>query len=84
MEKGRIKVTISDDGTVSWARGGEGISVREFVDSYPCQALRYLTGGGRSNQFGEAVLGALGGLANLQEFNRTYGCGEEENLIQQV
>jgi len=84
MEKERIKVTINEKGEVSWARGGNGLSVKEFVDTYPCKALKYLTGGGRPTKLGEAVLSTMGGLGKLQEFNREHLCGEEENLIQQV
>ena len=84
MEREKIMVTFSPDGKVAWKRGGEGIRVREFVETYPCKALKYLAGGGRGDELGEAVVSVIGGLYKLQEFNRQNLCGEDENLLQQI
>ena len=84
MEKEKIMVAFSPDGKVLWKRGGEGIRVSEFVETYPCKALRYLASGGRGDELGEAVVSAIGGLYKLQEFNRQNLCGEDDNLLQQI
>jgi len=83
MEREKIKVAIDTHGKVSWKRGGEGMRVQEFVETYPCKALRYVASGG-GDGLGEAVLNAIGGRSKLQEFNSINLCGEDENLIQQI
>lgn len=80
----RIRVKLDEQGKVTWARGGDGLSVRDFVENYPCKALQVLTTGGRSNDLGEAVLSVVGGLGNLIEFNKQNLCGADENMLQQV
>jgi len=80
MERGRVRVNLNEDGTIVWNRGGEGLSVKEFVETYPCEALRYLTGGGLSTHLGEALLSAIGGRGKLQEFNRVHDCGEDKEV----
>jgi len=81
---GKMKVNVDDHGKISWNRGGEGMSTREFVETYPCLAIKFLCGGGLSTDLGDSLLSAMGGRGKLQEFNRNNLCGEAENLIQQI
>jgi hypothetical protein len=80
----RIRVNVDADGAIHWQRGGDGMSVKGFVDGHSCKALDYLAGGGMSTQLGEAILSTMGGRGKLQWFNREHDCGVEENLIQQI
>ena len=84
MERPRIRINLGENGKITWNRGGEGLSVRDFVDQHPCEAMEFLTGGGMSTELGDPLLSTIGGRGKLQEFNKQHGCGQEENLIQQI
>lgn len=79
----RIKVSLTETGKINWTRGGSGISVRDFVESYPCKALKHLASGA-SDDLAEAVISVIGGKGNLIEFNKQNLCGEDDGVLQQV
>lgn len=84
MRKERIKVTVDESGQVIWTRGGSGISVKEFIEKYPCEALKSLRSNGTFTDFGQAIVGAIGGLGNLVEFNKLHNCGEDDSNLNQI
>lgn len=84
MVKERIRVEVDAKGNVNWARGGPGIPVHQFVEKYPCKALRIIASGGFGTDLGEAILSTIGGAHKLVEFNRTHLCGEDDGILEQV
>lgn len=84
MERGRIRVNLDSKGNVTWNRGGDGMNLKDFVENYPCKALKFLAGGGLSTKLGGPLLSTIGGRGKLLEFNRKNMCGEEDNLLQEI
>lgn len=87
MSKEKIRVQV-DGGKVTWSRGGGGLSISQFVDQYPCEALEVLTSGKSGKDagaFAEAILSTIGGSGDpLIQFNKEHNCGCEENQLQQI
>lgn len=83
MEKARIRVDVGENGQVNWARGGNGLSVKDFVTKHPCNALEHLAGGA-TDDLSEAIISAIGGKGNLIQFNKDKNCGCDDGVLQQV
>lgn len=80
--KEKIKVNLSN-GHVIWSRGGDGISVGQFVSDKPCTALEYLASGS-TDELAEAILSAVGGKGNLVQLNKDKNCGCDDGQLEQV
>jgi hypothetical protein len=80
--KERIKVDLKN-GQVCWSRGGNGISVGQFVSEDPCTALEYLASGS-TDELAEAILSAVGGKGNLVQLNNDKNCGCDNGQLEQV
>jgi hypothetical protein len=81
--KGKITVSLDDQGNVSWSRGGSGMTVREFVEKFPCKALKQIEGGDVSG-LADAIISTIGGAGKLIEFNHKHLCGADDGVLQQV
>lgn len=83
-EKLKIRIIVKEDSSIIWQRGGEGMSVAEFIKKYPCLLIKYCQGGGVFDQLGEAITSQLGGRHKLREFNSGHQeCGGDDGVFQQ-
>jgi hypothetical protein len=86
----RIRITVGGTGQVGWSRGGNGMSTREFVENYPCKALKILTSEEHpdprtgATDLLEAIISAVGGAGNLIEFNNYHMCGADDGILGQI
>ena len=80
----RIRITVHEQGQINWSRGGVGMTVKEFVEQFPCEAIKIVSSHGLLTELGEALVSTIGGSGKLIEFNRMHMCDGDEGKLQQI